>query len=210
MRDIKFTLRPFAIALCVLAFVVVAGLTASAQDASTNYRGSGHDPFRAPRPAARRTRAVATAPAVPVPVTPPSIQERIDAYRARKQAAMMAQHAPPKPTVALLLSEIQVTGIFRTPRGYAAMVEATPINMSYIIYPGEMFFDGQLVAVEEGRLVFRRTTVWTNGRRETTVETKPLRQPNAVTNALTTNGRATTQPATTETAPAQPVAAPRP
>jgi hypothetical protein len=50
---------------------------------------------------------------------------------------------------------MSVTGIFKTPRGYAAMVEAAPIKLSYTIYPGEKFFDGQLVAVEENRLVFR-------------------------------------------------------
>ena len=59
-------------------------------------------------------------------------------------------------TSVLTLNEMAVTGIFRTPRGYAAIVEATPLRLSYTIYPGEKFFDGQLVAVEENRLVFRR------------------------------------------------------
>ena len=36
------------------------------------------------------------------------------------------------------------------------MIEATPIKLSYVIYPGELFYDGQLVAIEENRLVFRR------------------------------------------------------
>ena len=36
-----------------------------------------------------------------------------------------------------------------------------------------------LVAIEESRLVFRRQTRWTDGRVETAVETKPLRQPSA-------------------------------
>ena len=69
-----------------------------------------------------------------------------------------------------------VTGIFRTPRGYAAMVEATPIKLSYTIYPGEKFFDGQLVAVEENRLVFRRVTKMSNGKFVASVENKTLRQ----------------------------------
>jgi hypothetical protein len=90
-------------------------------------------------------------------------------------AAANAHGAPPKPTSVLLLSEMQVIGIFRTPRGFAAMVEATPIKLSYVIYPGESFFDGQLVAIEESRLVFRRDVVWTDGHREKTVEIKPLR-----------------------------------
>ena len=60
------------------------------------------------------------------------------------------------------------------------MVEATPIKLSYVIYPGEMFFDGQLVAIEEARLVFRHETVFSDGRREKSVEVKPLRTPTPV------------------------------
>lgn len=88
---------------------------------------------------------------------------------------MNARMPAPKPTTALLLSEIQVIGISRTPRGYAAIVQATPIHLSYVIYPGEPFFDGQLVAIDDNRLIFRRETVLLNGRRERSVEIKPLR-----------------------------------
>ncbi len=168
--------------LAVSALALFGASATQAQEASTTYRGTGRDPFVRYRPTARRM------PNVPVQVAPPSIQERIDRYKALKLAAMNAQLTAPKPTTALLLSEIQVVGIFRTPRGYAAMVEATPIKLSYVIYPGEVFFDGQLVAIEENRLVFRRETRWSNGRRETTVETKPLRQANAVTDSMTTAG----------------------
>ena len=109
--------------------------------------------------------------------TIPTIQDRIAHYKAQKVAAMNARMAAPKPTTALLLSEIQVIGISRSPRGYAAIIEATPIKLSYVIYPGEPFYDGQLVAIEDNRLVFRRETVFTDGRRERAVEYKPLRQP---------------------------------
>jgi len=134
---------------------------------------SGRDPFKkyeSPAPKLVKSSVLAT----------PTIQERIERYKAQKIAAMNAQLAAPKPTTALLLGEVQVIGIFRTPRGYAAMVEALPIRLSYVIYPGEKFFDGQLVAIEENRLVFRRETVWANGKREHTVEIKPLRQASVV------------------------------
>jgi hypothetical protein len=112
---------------------------------------------------------------------------RIEAYRAQKAAAAAAHIAAPKPTTALLLGEVQITGIFRTPRGWSAMVEATPLSpkLSYVIYPGENFFDGQLVAIEEGRLVFRRDLLWTDGKREKIVEVKSLRVPSPV-EAMTT------------------------
>jgi hypothetical protein len=112
-------------------------------------------------------------------VLPPSIEERITQYRAQKVAAMKSRLPAPKPTTALLLNEIQVIGISRSPRGYAAIVEASPIKLSYVIYPGEHFYDGQLVAIEDNRLVFRHETVFADGRRERTVEMKPLRQPSS-------------------------------
>jgi hypothetical protein len=145
----------------------------------------GRDPFRKyepPRPVIRRTDEQS-----PIP----TIQERISHYKAQKAAAMNARMPAPKPTTALLLSEIQVIGISRSPRGYAAIVEAVPIKLTYVIYPGEPFFDGQLVAIEDNRLVFRRETVFTNGRRERAVEYKSLRQPSPV-NAVPTPGAVAT------------------
>ena len=129
----------------------------------------GRDPFgksQPPRVVIRKSNLV----------TPPSIQVRIDQYRAQKMAAMNAHAPAPKPTTALLLGELQVIGITRTPRGYAAIVEATPIKLSYVIYPGEKFYDGQLVAIEDQRLVFRHETVFSDSKREFSVETKALRQ----------------------------------
>lgn len=178
----------FSLSLCV-GLVTGGALTSiSAQSkggqgaggTDARKKSEGRDPFVRYRPASKPKKDA------PVPIAPPTIQERIDRYKAQKMAAMTAQLPAPKPTTALLLSEMQVTGIFRTPRGYAAMVEATPIKLSYVIYPGEMFYDGQLVAIEEDRLVFRHETRWTDGRRERTVETVPLRKSNTVTDSLTT------------------------
>jgi hypothetical protein len=137
------------------------------------------DPFNKYRISARKP-----AKNVPQPIASPSIQDRISRYKEEKRVAMNMQQPAPKPTTALLLGEMQVIGIFRTPRGYAAMVEATPIKLSYTIYPGERFYDGQLVAIEEDRLVFRRETRWTDGHLVKAVETKPLRQPSVVADPL--------------------------
>ncbi|MBA2526182.1 MAG: hypothetical protein H0V18_10445 [Pyrinomonadaceae bacterium] len=145
--------------------------TDSTKPAATKpVREGGRDPFRRyelPRAGAKK---------VVMRVSTPSIQERIAQYKAQKVAAMNARMAAPKPTTALLLAELQVVGISRTPRGYAAIVEATPIKLSYVIYPGERFYDGHLVAIEDNRLVFRREIVLSDGRRERSVEIKPLRQ----------------------------------
>jgi hypothetical protein len=167
----------------LLALLVAGGalVTVRAQDQTTPAPApkkvkieSGRDPFGKPKVAAVVVKKVVG------PITPPSIEDRIAQYRAQKIAAMNAHVPAPKPTSAFLLSEVQVIGISRTPRGYAAIVEATPIKMSYVVYPGERFYDAQLVAVEDSRLVFRHEIVWTDGRREQTVERKALRQITAV------------------------------
>ncbi|HEX8719973.1 MAG TPA: hypothetical protein VF736_04975 [Pyrinomonadaceae bacterium] len=167
--------------LLAASLVAAAAAACPAQTASTTYRGTQRDPFAKFKPALKRKVEKKTA----TPVTPPAVQARIESYKAQKLAAMNLRQAAPKPTTALLLSEVQVIGIFRTPRGYAAMVEATPIKLSYVVYPGEQFYDGMLVAIEEARLVFRKQTKWTDGRTQVAVETKALRQPNAVADSLT-------------------------
>ncbi|HEX8501282.1 MAG TPA: hypothetical protein VF659_11935 [Pyrinomonadaceae bacterium] len=166
--------------LLAAALVAAAAASAPAQTASSSYHGAQRDPFNTYKPKLKRK----VEKKVAAPVAVPAIQSRIDKYKAQKLAAMNLRQAAPKPTTALLLSEVQVIGIFRTPRGYAAMVEATPINLSYVVYPGEQFYDGMLVAIEESRLVFRKQTRWTDGRTDVAVETKPLRQPTAA-DALT-------------------------
>jgi hypothetical protein len=150
--------------------------------------GGGRDPFRKyepPPPTVKRKAGQSTIP---------TIQERITQYKAQKVAAMTARMPAPKPTTALLINEIEVIGISRSPRGYAAIVEATPIKLTYVIYPGEPFFDGQLVAIEDGRLVFRRETVFTDGHRERSVDYKQLRQPNQVSAMATPAAAPTGQP----------------
>jgi len=172
-----------------------ASWSASAQEtvkSGLKQRGE-RDPFGVYHPPPPKRKAVKP---VPVVVTPPTIQERIDRYKAQKVQAMSMQQPAPKPTTALLLSEMQVIGIFRTPRGYAAMVEATPIKLSYVVYPGEQFYDGQLVAIEENRLVFRQETRYTDGKSQLNVETKPLRQANAVSDSMAATRSAADEKAT--------------
>lgn len=106
----------------------------------------------------------------------PAIESRIAYFKQIREVAAANGSPLPKVTSVLTLNEMAVTGIFKTPRGYAAMVEATPIKLSYTIYPGEKFFDGQLVAVEENRLVFRRVTKVAAGKFVASVENKTLKE----------------------------------
>lgn len=143
----------------------------------------GRDPFAKPgwaitrdaRTGGRGTTGVQK-PTVPdQPLTPP-IEARIEFFKRLRETAAMNGQPLPKVTSVLTLNEMAVTGIFKTPRGYAAMVEAVPIKLSYTIYPGEKFFDGQLVAVEENRLVFRKVTKTGKNKFVASVENKTLRK----------------------------------
>lgn len=190
MKHLTKTLqRGFAIFLMASGLLLSgAAITANAQDkaevkaevkAVPSSERSGRDPFTKYVPARVIVKKSGGL------IMPPSIEQRIEQYKAQKLAAMNARVAAPKPTTAFLLNEIQVVGISRSPRGYAAIVEASPIKLAYVIYPGERFYDAQLVAIEDNRLVFRRETVYGDGRRDRSVEMKPLRQVNTV-NVLTT------------------------
>ena len=190
----KTAIRLLAATATILCAIAFMAFTIAAQGQNEDKRPvmseKGRDPFKHYEPV-RKFKPVVTK------LEPPSIQVRIERYRAQKMAAATAHVAPPKPTTALMLNEIQVNGIFRTPRGWAAMVEATPIKLSYVVYPGESFFDGQLVAIEESRLVFRRDTIWTDGHKDKSVEVKPLRQPSPV-EAMTSAKAALTNPSASE------------
>lgn len=200
MKQTKIHEYGLAILLTVAGMVCGATQTANGQ-AKVEPKPSqprsvqgGRDPFRKYEPPRLVIKKEGSLVAVP------SIQERIQQYKAQKLSAMNARVAAPKPTTAFLLSEIQVIGISRSPRGYAAIVEAKPIKLAYVIYPGERFYDGQLVAIEDNRLVFRRETVYSDGKRERSVEMKPLRQANAV-DAFSA---AAAKPAASESAPDEP------
>ena len=181
MHDKKLKFRLGLLLSCAAIVINGAVITAVAQEDQAKKSvekkrstESGRDPFKRYEPPRVAVKKISGQ------VTPPSIQERISRYKAQKVAAMNARMPAPKPTTALLLSELQVIGISRTPRGYAAIVEATPIKLTYVIYPGEPFYDGQLVAIEDSRLVFRHETVFTDGRRDRSVEIRTLRQSSGV------------------------------
>ena len=168
--------NPFLSLAMLVGALVFTGVMATEANAQ-------RDPFEKPawaRARDPRTGAPSGAgtkgPTAPENYGPPAIAQRIDYYKVQREHAVSNNLPIPKVTTVLTLDELAVTGIFKTPRGYAAMVEATPIKLSYTIYPGDRFFDGQLVAVEENRLVFRKVTKIAKDKFVSTVENKSLRK----------------------------------
>ncbi len=168
------TLKRFvSFAACAAAFVIVSG--------NFSEINAQRDPFQ--KPGFMKPKVVTVAKPKPVKVAkpvvnyaPPTIEARIDYFKRLRETAAANGSPMPKVTSVLTLNEMAVTGIFKTPRGYAAMVEAVPIKLSYTIYPGEKFFDGQLVAVDENRLVFKKVTKVGEGKFVSSVENKGMRQ----------------------------------
>src|SRR5689334_21374587 len=89
------------LALCGLLFVHGTQAKAVAQEAekpNTQSKVSGgRDPFK-PYTVPVKALKKSVAKSAPVPVTVPSIQQRIDGYKAEKVAAMNAMRPAPKPT----------------------------------------------------------------------------------------------------------------
>lgn len=170
------TLKRFALATAMAAaFVFVSGTLTEINAQRDPFAKPGYMRPKKQTSTSPSSKTASTGPVVPVNYGPPPIEARIEYYKRLRDAANAEGVQPPKVTSVLTLGEMAVTGIFKTPRGYAAMVEATPINLSYTIYPGEKFFDGQLVAVEENRLVFRKVTKVGEGKFVASVENKPLK-----------------------------------
>ncbi len=175
--------------LSALVLTFVGGFTAelSAQVGRDPFQKNPvlrkRDAVKRPRPVKTSTQPTSAKKSITKPkkqgpyvVDAPSAEARINYFRQVREQAALNGMPLPKPTSVMLLDELSVTGIFRTPRGYAAIVKVEPINLSYTIYPGERFFDGQLVAVEENRLVFRKVTKWSTGKFVSSVENKALRK----------------------------------
>lgn len=191
-RNIRF----LAMGVTIAGFLLISG-------SFSELFAQTRDPFA--KPAWARTREPGAPGSVkksgpPVDMNAPPIESRIEFYKRLREVAAGNGQPIPKVTSVLTLNEMAVVGIFRTPRGYAAMVEATPLKLSYTVYPGEKFFDGQLVAVEENQLIFRRVVKMSNGKFVSSVENKPLKK---YTDREHVQG---TAPSTTDAAAAQPAA----
>lgn len=52
------------------------------------------------------------------------------------------------------IEEIKLQGVLRIPEGFVAMVQGTD-NMSYLIRPGTVLYDGTVESIEMGKVVFR-------------------------------------------------------
>lgn len=84
--------------------------------------------------------------------------ERRDPFRSllvsAEEAGLPGQR--PEGVPGLLIDEVNLIGIWRTPRGYVAQVQAADKQKSYALHEGVRLFDGEVVTIEASEVVFRQ------------------------------------------------------
>src|SRR5688500_5512660 len=59
----------------------------------------------------------------------------------------------PKGVPGLLIDEVELTGIFRTPRGFVAQVRTSKAEKGYLIKEGDQLYDGDVVSISRAEVV---------------------------------------------------------
>ena len=56
----------------------------------------------------------------------------------------------------LLIDNVELIGIFRTPRGFVAQVRDPPHRKSYLLKEGDQLYDGDVVTINKSEVVFKQ------------------------------------------------------
>lgn len=62
----------------------------------------------------------------------------------------------PEGVPGLMIDEVDLTGIFRTSRGFVAQVIASNKDKSYLIREGDQLYDGDVVSITQTEVVFKQ------------------------------------------------------
>jgi len=62
----------------------------------------------------------------------------------------------PEGIAGLLIDEIDLTGIFKTSRGFVAQVVASNKGKSYLLREGDQLYDGDVVGIAQNEVVFKQ------------------------------------------------------
>jgi hypothetical protein len=56
----------------------------------------------------------------------------------------------------LMIDEVDLTGIFKTVKGYVAQVQASNKGKSYLLHEGDQLYDGDVVSIGDTEVVFKQ------------------------------------------------------
>ncbi len=62
----------------------------------------------------------------------------------------------PEGVPGLLIDEVDLTGIFKTKKGFVAQVKAANQNKSYLLREGDQLYDGDVVTIRRSEVVFKQ------------------------------------------------------
>lgn len=83
---------------------------------------------------------------------------RRDPFRSLLAVAPKPELRGPRPEGAagLLIDEIDITGIFKTSKGFVAQVQAQNEKKSFLLRPGDQVYDGDVLRIDTNEIVFRQ------------------------------------------------------
>jgi Tfp pilus assembly protein PilP len=73
-----------------------------------------------------------------------------------RRSTVTRQGPRPEGKSGLLIDEVSLTGIFQTPTGTFAQVRGGPRNKCYLLQAGDQLYDGDVVEVDRGEIVFKQ------------------------------------------------------
>ena len=84
--------------------------------------------------------------------------DRRDPFRSLLVTRQEPELRGPRPegVPGLLIDEVNLVGILKTPKGYIAQVQAADREKSYLLREGEQLFDGEVVSIGENEVVFKQ------------------------------------------------------
>ena len=112
-------------------------------DSIRPYRASGRDPFKktvkpkTPRGKQAQVRMLGF----------PTLDARRAEFRQKAEKARALDGAEPDPVSQYLVSELEITGVFRDDRGYGAFVRAQPTGTMFFVRNGARVFNGEVVRI---------------------------------------------------------------
>ena len=112
-------------------------------DSIRPYRSSGRDPFKktvkpkTPRGKQAQVRMLGF----------PTLDARRAEFRQKAEKARALDGAEPDPVSQYLVSELEITGVFRDDRGYGAFVRAQPTGTMFFVRNGARCFNGEVVRI---------------------------------------------------------------
>jgi len=83
--------------------------------------------------------------------------KRRDPFRSLLTPAKAELRGPrPEGIAGLLIDEIDITGIFKTSKGFVAQISAQNQKKSFLLRPGDQVYDGDVLQIDNSEVVFRQ------------------------------------------------------